>query len=79
MAVRANRIASGLLFAMAAVCTVAAFAILFFAGGTSAAAIEFASVGGTSGFDPLFWLFFASLCGATFSALAALATWQPRQ
>jgi hypothetical protein len=76
MAIRTNRFATALLSACALLCSAAAFAILFFPATTGA--VEFASLASPSGSDPNFWLFFALMCGAAFSALAALATWKSR-
>jgi hypothetical protein len=78
MAGRVNKFATGLLSAMAVICS-AALAILFFPAVTHAAPVEFTSAASTAAFDPHFWLFFALLCGAAFSALAALATWRSHE
>jgi hypothetical protein len=79
MAGPVNKFATGLLSAMAVICSAAALAILFFPAVTHAAPVEFTSAASTAGFDPHFWLFFALLCGAAFSALAALAIWRSHE
>ena len=76
MALRANKLATALLSASALLCSVAAFTLLFFPATTTALPVAFAPVATADGFDAHFWLFFGLMCGAAFSALAALVNWK---